>query len=272
MLKVSEKVIKLSLSDLELRLLTVYQRLMTMSDYSPKVFLNGILSGLVNLVVDHRDVVISPALNGLKDGFRFICNKAENELERYWFDKFLTNDDLVKSDLEEFPYYQNYVDLVTWEYVVLEKYLEKKPAKILFVGGGLPMTAMLLAEKFEVEIDCVDVDEEVINKTKEIIKKMSLKRLNVFHSDFYAIKDLSKYDVVIVAALLADQSVGFEFVFDHLSSVLTSGQTVLCRYAVGLAEIFYADLPDRVLSGFGNISRHHPSGEIINSFLLAKRK
>lgn len=272
MFKVSEKLVKLSLSALEVRLLTVYHQLMVVSDYSPNMLLNRVLSELVDLVIDHRDMVVSSVIDGLKEDFRDVCNMAENELERYWLDKFLTKEYLAKSDLEEFPYYQNYVDLATWEYGVLEKYLEKKPAKILFVGGGLPMTALILAEKFEVEIDCVDVDEEIVNKTKEIVKKMSINRLNVFCADFYAIKDLSKYDVVIVAALLADQKAGFEPVFERLSAVLTSGQTVLCRYATGLAEIFYADLPDRVLSGFGNISRHDPKGKIINSFLLAKRK
>lgn len=272
MFNVSEKLAKLSLSPLEARLVAIYYQLLSISDYSPTFFLNRILSELVNLVINSRGVVISPTLNVLKRDFRFVCNKAENELERYWLDRFLTKEILAKRDLEEFPYYQNYVDLVTWEYGVLEKYLEKKPNKILFVGGGLPMTAMILAEKFEVEIDCIDIDEELVNKTQEIGKKLSVNSLNILCADFYALKDLSKYDVVIVAALVADQKAGFEPVFSYLSSVLTRGQTVLCRYAVGLAEIFYADLSDRFLNGFGNISRHDPKGKIINSFLLAKRK
>jgi hypothetical protein len=253
----------------KIRLKDIYFRLRALSSLAPGSDVDLVLSELVDFVVEYREDFNWDAEYELADCFRLICSKAEAELEYFWLDKFFKDTSI---NLEKFPYYQNYVDLVKWEVDLLGEYLNKLPKKILFVGSGLPMSAIIMAKNFGVQIDCVDIDLGVVNKSKEIVKKLSLESVNFICADFYQIKDFSKYDLVVVAALLADQKLGFSPVFDHLNSFLTTGQTVLCRYGYGLTELFYKNISNQKFQGFKNVKKYHPAGRVINSILFLTKK
>lgn len=253
----------------EIRLKDIYLRLRALSSLDPGSDVDLVLSELVDFVVEYRERFDWDSEYELADSFRSICSKAEAKLEYFWLDKFFKD---FSVDPEKFPYYQNYVDLVKWEVNLLGEYLNKLPKKILFVGSGLPMSAIIMAKNFGIQIDCIDIDLEVVNKSKEIAKKLSLDSVNFTCVDFYQIKDFSGYDVVVVPALLADQKLGFSPVFDHLRLFLTTGQTVLCRHGHGLTELFYKNISDQEFQGFKNVKKYHPAGRVINSILFLTKK
>ena len=87
----------------------------------------------------------------------------------------------------------------------LVQLLEKKPTKVLIVGGGDGAVAKeLLKYKFIKKIDLVDIDQEVVNLSKRYLIKindnsLTNNKLNIFYEDAFSfIKNTkNKYDIII---------------------------------------------------------------------------
>ena len=71
-------------------------------------------------------------------------------------------------------------------------------ANILDIGTGTGIIALMLAQKSDSVIDCIDINPEAVKLTSENIKKSPWKnRLNVYHSSLQDFVPQYKYDLII---------------------------------------------------------------------------
>lgn len=264
---------------LELQLFEIYVHLKWQPTLEPNSMINFLFEKLVEKIskatIEQEDVVLnSKILELLKPGLNTLCERAEGLLEKHWAKQFLSVGPLCLQDLASFPYFTNYQLLSDWELSLVTVYLGFAPKKILFVGSGcLPLSALLLSERSDLMVDCLEIDEESAKLSTSLIQKLGLyNQVKVIHNDFFRTKDFSHYDVVIVAALVGNNELEKRDVLCHLKENLASGKSSLIRSATGLKKLLYQEVNPAWLADFKEVQLHHPpSPEIINSVILAKK-
>ena len=85
-------------------------------------------------------------------------------------------------------------------------------------------------------------------------------------------RDLGGYDVVFLAALVGMDEEEKARVLGHLERYMTPGAVLLVRSAHGARGFLYPVVDISGISGFEVLSVVHPSDEVINSVVIARRR
>lgn len=153
-----------------------------------------------NVLADPRIAAIRPAL---LDGL----SRAESAMESYWADQFGQMETLTESDLQTFWYWQNYKDLVRHEMDQIFPTAITEGSRTAFVGAGpLPMTALVMAMDYGVQVDCLDSDVEACAKAQILVDKLGLNDLVRIVPAAGATHDYNGYDYVLIASLVQDKA------------------------------------------------------------------
>lgn len=101
-----------------------------------------------------------------------------------------------------------------------------------------------------------------------------LKARMVFHTcDILSVGDeLRKYEVVFLAALVGMEKEEKLRVIEHLWEFMSEGAYLMVRSANGGRAFLYPVVEDCDLVGFEVLSVFHPTDEVINSVIIARKK
>jgi hypothetical protein len=134
-------------------------------------------------------------------------SRAESAMESHWSDAFAQKQDLGLEDLKSFWYWQNYKDLVTHEMGQIFPVAVAPGSRCAFVGGGpLPMTGILMALDYGVEVDCLDSDADACARAQALVDRLGISdRVHIVQAKG-AEHDYAAYDYVLIASLVQDKA------------------------------------------------------------------
>jgi nicotianamine synthase len=254
----------------------LHDALASCTDLTPGPRTNDLFSRLVALAVDptaarDADAILGdPSVATLLPGLRQLCADGEFELERHWARRIVAADDPV-AELARFPYHQNYVDLTRLEHHAVSGLVPHQVGRVLFVGSGpLPLTSMLLAERYGCTVDNLDREPDAVALGRTLGAELGRTGLHFETGDVVDREDLAGYDLVYLAALAGldpDAKLGL---LSHLARVLTPGTLVLARSAHSLRGLLYPVLDPHDLPGMDTLSVVHPFTDVVNSVVVAR--
>ncbi|KAG8369702.1 hypothetical protein BUALT_Bualt14G0041400 [Buddleja alternifolia] len=206
-----------------------------------------------------------------------LCGNAEGLLEKH-YSTILGSYEKPLHHLQLFPYYSNYLKLGGLEFDLLSKHCPTQPTRLAFVGSGpLPLTSIVLASHHltSTVIDNYDIDESANSMASKLVESHPdlSKRMNFYTNNIMNVSEeaLKNYDVVFLAALVG---MGIEEkmdVVEHLAKHMAPGAILMLRSAHGARAFLYPVVEPRHLRGFEVLSVFHPTDDVINSVVVARK-
>ncbi|WP_018333796.1 nicotianamine synthase family protein [Actinomycetospora chiangmaiensis] len=254
----------------------LHEALAACTDLAPGPRTDDLFGRLVALAVDPsaaRDadaVLADPAVRTLLPELRQLCAAGEFELERHWARRVVAAPDPA-AELARFPYHQNYVDLTRLEHHAVSGLVGDQVGRVLFVGSGpLPLTSLLLAERYGCEVDNLDRVPEAVALADTLASALGRTGLRFDLGDVVDHEDLAGYDLVYLAALAGLDPDAKLALLEHLARCLTPGTLVLARSAHSLRGLLYPVLDPHDLPGMDTLSVVHPFTDVVNSVVVAR--
>ena len=178
--------------------------------------------------------------------------------------------EIIKSDdpkatLDTFHFYERYQGLLTNESKLAHWHDDKT---FVFVGSGpLPLTLILFREKFGCKCIGIEIQEEVAELSREVIKKLGLDDgIEILVGDETLLKNID-FDILMVAAFAEPK----ERVFANVWEIVDEKTPVLVRTYSGMRAILYAPLTDTILRGFHKEIMLLPIGNSNNTSVLLRK-
>ena len=178
--------------------------------------------------------------------------------------------EIIKSDdpkatLDTFHFYERYQGLLTNESKLAHWHDDKT---FVFVGSGpLPLTLILFREKFGCKCIGIEIQEDVAELSREVIKKLGLDDgIEILVGDETLLKDID-FDILMVAAFAEPK----ERVFANVWENVKKKTPVLVRTYSGMRAILYAPLTDTILRGFHKEIMLLPIGNSNNTSVLLRK-
>ncbi|KAH7542957.1 hypothetical protein FEM48_Zijuj02G0130500 [Ziziphus jujuba var. spinosa] len=205
-----------------------------------------------------------------------LCGEAEGHLESH-FSTILASFQNPLQNFNIFPYYSNYLKLGQLEFNILKQHYTHEPKKIAFVGSGpLPLTSIVLASNhlLKTVFHNFDVDPSANSKALALLPCDSdLSKRLFFHTTniMDVTNALRDFDVVFLAALVGMDKEEKLRVIDHLAKYMSPGALLMLRSAHGARAFLYPVVDPCDLRGFEVLSVFHPTDEVINSVVIARK-
>ncbi|KAK9097893.1 hypothetical protein Syun_024938 [Stephania yunnanensis] len=245
----------------------------------PSKPINTLLTQLVKLCSLPSSIEISTLPNEvqlMRQSLIKLCGIAEGFLELE-FSTFLTNVPRPLDHLDLFPYYNNYVLLADLEHSILVENGVEQPKKVAFIGSGpLPLTAIIMATHHmqATYFVNIDIDESANHVASQIVASdLELERRMKFETcDVMDVKEmLGEFDIIFLAALVGMTKEEKAKIIGHLRKYMKAGGALLVRSANGARAFLYPVVEEEDLEGFEVLSVFHPTNEVINSIVLARK-
>ncbi|KAL3515957.1 hypothetical protein ACH5RR_022859 [Cinchona calisaya] len=207
-----------------------------------------------------------------------LCGEAEGLLESHYSTILGSFDDNPLDHLEIFPYFNNYLKLSLLEFNILSQYTNKVPSKIAFLGSGpLPLTSIVLAtyhltstsfHNYDIDPSANLMATRLVSSDPDLSKRMFFHTKDVMNVTSCELKD---YDVVFLAALVGMDQEEKLRVIDHLAKNMAPGAILMLRSVHGARAFLYPIIDPCDLRGFEVLSVFHPTDEVINSVVIARK-
>ena len=177
----------------------------------------------------------------------------------------IINSDDPHATLDTFHFYERYGGLLTNESKLAHWHEDKT---FVFVGSGpLPLTLILFREKFGCKCIGIEIQEDVAELSREVIKKLGLDDgIEILVGDETLLKDID-FDILMVAAFAEPK----ERVFANVWEIVDEKTPVLVRTYSGMRAILYAPLTDTILRGFHKEIMLLPIGNSNNTSVLLRQ-
>ncbi|KAJ3683047.1 hypothetical protein LUZ60_013274 [Juncus effusus] len=205
-----------------------------------------------------------------------LCSKAEGLLENHYSDILCTHENPL-SHLSIFPYYNNYIQLSQLEFDLLSQHVHVAPTRVAFVGSGpLPLSLLILSARHmtSARFHGYDLDPLATERASKLVKDDDevAGRIEFRTADVMSLTNvLSSYDVVFLAALVGIEREEKGRVLDHLHKYMGAGSMLVVRSAHGARGFLYPVVMPEDLKGFEVLSVYHPTDEVINSVIVARK-
>ncbi|GAB4835677.1 nicotianamine [Ancistrocladus abbreviatus] len=205
-----------------------------------------------------------------------LCGEAEGLLESH-YSTILGSFENPLDHLNIFPYFNNYLKLSQLEFDILSRHSTDVPGRVAFVGSGpLPLTSIVLAlyhltttsfHNYDIDPSANSMASSLVSSDPDLSERM------LFHTtDIMNVTDeLKDYDVVFLAALVGMDKEAKVQVIDHLAKYMAPGAVLMLRSAHGARAFLYPVVDRSDLNGFEVLSVFHPTDEVINSVVIARR-
>jgi nicotianamine synthase len=272
-------------------LLAIHDELTAAPDLRPDPRVDAVFRRLVRLVVDGDEhgatwVLDHPAVRAVEGSLRARCLEGECELEATWAQR-IAGAAVPAEDLGRFPYAANYRALSAMEFEAVARLAgvpEPAVGRAAFVGSGpLPVTAFLLAGR-GVRVDCIERDAQAADLSRRAAAALGIDGLAVVRSEVPDAApapgpgaaggdppvDLAAYDLVVLAATVGSTPERKAGVIAHLAGTMASGALLVARSARGLRTLLYPEIDPAALDGFTVLGVVHPTGDVINSVIVAR--
>ncbi|EEF35224.1 Nicotianamine synthase, putative [Ricinus communis] len=162
--------------------------------------------------------------------------------------------------------------LLTWNIAFLRENGIIQPKKVAFVGSGpMPLTSTILATHHlrSTHFDNFDIDEAANDVARKIMDSDSdlEKRMKFETCDVVEVKEkLREYDCIFLVALVGMSKEEKVKILGHVRKHMKEGGILLVTSANGARAFLYLDLV-----GFDVLSIFHPTNDVINSVVLARK-
>jgi SAM-dependent methyltransferase len=259
----------------------IYDDLLACPDVRPGPRVDAVFGRLVRLVLDvppgeTAAVLAHPAARDVVPHLRALCFAGEYELELAWARRIAASA-RPHDELATFPYVENYRLLGAMEREAVARLADGLAApaveRVAFVGSGpLPLTAFQLASGTGVRVDNLDRDATALALSQQVAEALGIRGLDFRRVDVDRTGvDLGGYDLVVLAALVGRTPADKARVVRHLATAMAPGALLLARSAHGLRTQLYPEVEVGSLAGFDVLGVVHPTGEVINSVILARK-
>lgn len=265
---------------LVLKVCELYEKISSLESLKPSKNVDTLFTELVATCTPPTPVDVTKLCSKIQEirtNLIKLCGEAEGLLESH-FSSILGSFENPLDHLNLFPYYNNYLKLSQLEFNIFSKHCPNSPAKIAFVGSGpLPLTSIVLAtfhltnsyfHNYDINPSANSMAERLVSSDPDLSKRM------MFHTnDIMDVTDeLEEFDVVFLAALVGMNREDKARVIEHLAKYMAPNATLMLRSAHGARAFLYpvVDLTDDV-RGFEVLSVFHPTDDVINSVVIAKK-
>lgn len=259
----------------------LYEKISTLESLKPSKDVNMLFTQLVLTCMPPSPIDVTKLCKRVQDirsKLIRLCGEAEGLLESHFSSILLSFDDNPLHHLDIFPYYSNYLKLSLLEHTILTKHLTTHvPTKVAFVGSGpLPLTSIVLASCHltTTTFHNYDIDPSANSKAIRLVSSdPDLSKRMFFHTaDIMEVTaGLKDYEVVFLAALVGMDKEEKIRVIDHLAKYMAPGAVLMLRSAHGARAFLYPVVNPCDLRGFEVLSVFHPTDEVINSVVIARK-
>ena len=167
--------------------------------------------------------------------------------------------------------------LANLEYRILSGNGVVQPKKVAFIGSGpLPLSTLILATHHMKStcFDNFDIDEAANAAARQLVASDNeLQRRVKFHTqDVMEVRDkLGEYDCIFLAALVGMNKEEKVEILGHVRKYMKEGGNLLVRSVKGARAFLYPVVEEEALLGFEVLTTFHPTNEVINSIILARK-
>ena len=262
------------------KILSIHKELLSAKNFKPSKSTNAIFSRLVAIVQntppnDSREILNDNNILQIQDNLRRISSKAESELELFWTNNIIKSNEPEKI-LRLFPYYSNYDKMSDLEFECMQSCNIHKVHKVLFVGSGplpLPLSSILMARKYGISIDNLDMDNEACTISRELIEKLGLsEKIKTIEGNILDIQDLSGYHTIFIAALAGENEKAKEEIINHVVTRSNRNNHIVMRSVNNLGALLYPKITLTHLKNIEVISMSESPRDIINNIIIGKKK
>jgi len=258
----------------------IYEKISKLEDLNPSSHVNNLFTQLVTICTTPCQIDVSKFSQNVREitpKLIRLCGKAEGLLENH-YSTLIASHENPSNHMKLFPYYSNYLKLSHLEFTMLTPHCTQVPSQLAFVGSGpLPLTSIMLATHY-LKQTCFhnyDMDPMANAKAHALVSTdPDLSKRMFFHTDdiLNVSTGLKDYNVVFLAALVGIDHEEKAKVIKHLAKFMAPGAILLLRSADGARAFLYPVVdPSSDLKGFEVLSVFHPTDEVINSVIVARK-
>ncbi|KAL8805507.1 MAG: hypothetical protein Q9223_004850 [Gallowayella weberi] len=188
----------------------------------------------------------------------------------------------AKLMLQNFTYYDNYIDLIRMELNALDSVTRgARPRKFAVLGSGpLPMTSLCISQSYNGDEDAVvvhnvDRDASAISKSTALCRRLGYPPEQVgFHcADVEGQAfDLRGFDVVYLAGLVGSTNEQKQSIIGGIVQQMSPGAMLVLRSAHSMRSLLYPVVLNTSLTAVGlkPLLIVHPCNHIINSVVICQ--
>ncbi|XP_062081845.1 nicotianamine synthase-like [Humulus lupulus] len=269
------------LNNLVTKICDLYEQISSLESLKPSKDVDTLFTQLVlacippcpNIDIDN----LPKRVQNIRSKLIRLCGQAEGLLEAH-FSTILASYKNPLHHLNIFPYYNNYLKLSHLEYQILSQHFNQEPKQIAFVGSGpLPLTSIVLASNhltktyfhnYDIDASANSKAHALVSSDSDLSTRMVFKTTDVMD----VTTELREYDVVFLAALVGMDKEEKVKVIEHLDKYMAPGSLLMLRSAHGARAFLYPVVDtDCDLQGFELLSVFHPTDEVINSVVIARK-
>jgi len=248
---------------------------------SPSSWLNNsyyrYYESLLKLILAANDNVIDkllsdPDIKKVQPHLRSIWANYEYQREKTWSWKIINSKE-PSFEIKKYPAYVFYKKLISFEFGISNALYKRALNRILFIGSGpLPISSILLAENYDIYVDCLDIQKEACEISSKLIPKLGLSgKINFMHKDITKMKSVETYDVIILATLAGETDREKQALLRYLIRSIKKDQILIIRTVQGLRSLLYPMIREKYLRGF-QIQFQNKISTIINSVIVVKKQ
>ncbi|KAL1564412.1 Nicotianamine synthase 3 [Salvia divinorum] len=260
------------------KVVQLYESISKLEDLSPSKEVDALFTELVHVCIPPHPIdptKLCPEIQEMRGKLISLCGHAEGLMEKH-FSTLLASLERPLDHLSLFPYYSNYLKLSRLEFDLLAHH-SPAPARVAFVGSGpLPLTSIVLAanhlkstvfHNFDIDASANAMASNLVAPHPEISERMEF-----YTGDIMDVPGavLREYDVVFLALVGMDVEEKMHVV-EHLAKNMAAGAILMLRSAHGARAFLYPVVDPRHLRGFELLSLYHPTDDVINSVVVARR-
>lgn len=154
--------------------------------------------------------------------------------------------------LDQFPYYQNYIDLCRLECSALDAFLVSPPTQVAFIGSGsLPLSSICMLNHYtNLQVHNIDRDEPALRKSQDLCGRLgysmtiscedvTVGQIPPLPERAASMSNWLSFDVVFLAALVGMNTASKLAILSSLACKLRPGTIIVARSAQGLRSVLY---------------------------------
>nr|DAD33127.1 TPA_asm: hypothetical protein HUJ06_011978 [Nelumbo nucifera] len=258
----------------------IYHQISKLESLKPSKDVNTLFTQLVLTCIPESSIDVDKLCENVQDirsKLIRLCGEAEGLLESHYSTILGFSGDNPIHHLNIFPYYNNYLKLSQLEFNILTGHCTHLPTQVAFVGSGpLPLTSIVLASlhlrtatfhNYDIDPSANSLAHRLVSSDSDLSNRM------FFHTtDIMTVSSsLRDYDVVFLAALVGMDKQEKTRIIDHLAKHMAPGSLLMLRSAHGARAFLYPVVDPDDLHGFEVLSVFHPTDEVINSVVIARK-
>ncbi|KAM7274239.1 hypothetical protein ACFE04_028903 [Oxalis oulophora] len=265
------------------KVLGLYDQISSLESLKPCKDVNTLFTELVLTCMPpapNFDVAnLCKSVQDIRSNLIRLCGEAEGLLESH-FSTILNTYENPIHHLNLFPYYSNYIKLGQLEFQILTQHINTNqlPQKIAFIGSGpLPLTSIVLAtnhlttttfHNYDIDSSANSLALRLVATHPDLSKRMLFHTTDIMNVNS---DELKEYEVIFLAALVGMSKEEKVKVIEHLAKHMAPGAILMLRSAHGARAFLYPVVDPCDLKGFQVLSVFHPTDEVINSVVIARK-